>query len=245
MTFDIVKMFHEMGLFAKLIAVGLSIMAISSLAIFVERLWAYARGRSRSLAFGEIAAQHLDRQDYEGLYRRTTEYKGSPLAQMVGWGLKAFLAALKKPGKVSAVELARRELDRKSEVLTAQVRRGLSLLASVGSIAPFVGLLGTVVGIITAFQGIAKEGSGGMGAVSAGIAEALVETAFGLLVAIPAVLAFNYLNGRADAMLTALDQSRGEFIDALESGVGTDVAAPHAAKRPIAPDTREVPVGAA
>ena len=96
----------------------------------------------------------------------------------------------------------------------------MSLLASVGSVAPFVGLLGTVIGIIGAFQGIAAEGSGGLGAVSAGISEALVVTAIGLVVAIPSVLAFNSLSGRADNLLLALDQSRGEFIDYLENQGG-------------------------
>jgi biopolymer transport protein ExbB len=92
----------------------------------------------------------------------------------------------------------------------------MSVLATVGSVAPFVGLLGTVVGIIEAFAGIAKEGSGGLGAVSAGIAEALVVTALGLLVAIPAVLMFNLLSTRADALLLSLDQARSEFMDHLE-----------------------------
>ena len=87
----------------------------------------------------------------------------------------------------------RRELARRVDELVADLKRGLPLLASVGSVAPFVGLLGTVLGIITAFRGIAETGSGGLSAVSAGIAEALVVTALGLAVAIPAVLAFNYL----------------------------------------------------
>ncbi|MGA9525426.1 MAG: MotA/TolQ/ExbB proton channel family protein, partial [Myxococcaceae bacterium] len=118
----------------------------------------------------------------------------------------------------SAVELTRRELERKSEALNAEIRRGMGVLASVGSVAPFVGLLGTVVGIITCFEGISAEGSGGLGAVSAGIAEALVVTALGLLVAIPAVLAFNFLSSQADGLSLALDQARGQLVDALESG---------------------------
>jgi biopolymer transport protein ExbB len=223
-------------------------MAVASLAVFVERLWALARARARSLAFGESAKPLLDELKYQLLLEKSKEYKGSPLAEMVGYGLTAYLGALKKPGKLSAVELTRRELVRRAEGQTAQVRRGLSVLATVGSIAPFVGLLGTVVGIIAAFQGIAKEGSGGLGAVSAGIAEALVETAFGLLVAIPAVLAFNYLNGRADSITTALDESRGELIDAIESGVGHDIvhAEPAAPPQPAQARVRtEVPVGTA
>jgi len=124
---------------------------------------------------------------------------------------------MSKPSSLSPVEATRRELLRKTEALAADVRRGMSIIASVGSIAPFVGLLGTVFGIITAFQGIAKEGSGGLGAVSMGISEALYETALGLVVAIPAVLAFNWLSAQADALLLALEQARGEFLDFLEA----------------------------
>ena len=96
----------------------------------------------------------------------------------------------------------------------------MSVLASVGSVAPFVGLLGTVVGIIAAFQGIATSGSGGIAAVSAGIAEALVETALGLLVAIPAVLFFNWLTGRVNLVELALDRSASELLDEMENHYG-------------------------
>jgi biopolymer transport protein ExbB len=137
---------------------------------------------------------------------------------MLESGSKAYLETIEKPSKdVGPVELVRRELLRKADAQAAQLRRGLSVLASVGSTAPFVGLLGTVIGIIGAFQGIAAEGSGGLGAVSAGIAEALVVTAFGLLVAIPAVLIYNFLTTKSDALLLSLDQFRGEYLDHLEA----------------------------
>ena len=99
----------------------------------------------------------------------------------------------------------------------------MSVLASVGSVAPFVGLLGTVVGIITAFQGIAASGSGGLSSVSAGIAEALIETALGLAVAIPAVLAFNYLSTQIAHEELALTTSAGELIDTIEGWGEGDV----------------------
>jgi biopolymer transport protein ExbB/biopolymer transport protein TolQ len=83
----------------------------------------------------------------------------------------------------------------------------------VGSTAPFVGLLGTVMGIVTAFQLMASSGSGGLGTVSAGIAEALVTTAIGLLVAIPAVMAYNYLQGWVDARSVDLSESSNELLD--------------------------------
>jgi biopolymer transport protein ExbB len=102
------------------------------------------------------------------------------------------------------------------EEIGADLRRGLAVLASVGSVAPFVGLLGTVVGIISAFQGIAATGSGGLSSVSAGISEALVETALGLAVAIPAVLAFNYLSNSIARDESALTNSAGELLDTIE-----------------------------
>jgi biopolymer transport protein ExbB len=107
---------------------------------------------------------------------------------------------------------------RQREAFDADLRRGMGVIASTGSVAPFVGLLGTVVGIIAAFEGIASEGSGGLGAVSAGIAEALVVTALGLFVAIPAVLLFNLLSTKVEQLVLALDQAASQLADHLESG---------------------------
>ena len=109
--------------------------------------------------------------------------------------------------------MARRELGRRLEQLAAESRRGMGILASTGSTAPFIGLFGTVIGIITAFQGIAASGGGGIGAVSAGIAEALVETALGLFVAIPAVWFYNYLTGRLEYFNVEMDNSSSELLD--------------------------------
>ena len=100
---------------------------------------------------------------------------------------------------------------RRSPVPTS--RRWCPSLATIGATAPFVGLLGTVVGVINAFQGIAATGSGGIGAVSAGIAEALVETALGLLVAIPAVWFYNYLTSRIEYFNVEMDNSSSEMVD--------------------------------
>jgi biopolymer transport protein ExbB/TolQ len=93
------------------------------------------------------------------------------------------------------------------------MRRGLGSLATIGSTSPLVGLLGTVAGIITAFQAMAATGSGGLGSVSAGIAEALVTTAFGLLVAIPAVMFFNYFTNRVEEIQVDVNDSTTELVD--------------------------------
>lgn len=215
--FDFGKILGHMGVPAMSVAAVLLLMALASLAVFFERLVAYWRSRSASRRFATEAKQLLDTDQPDVLAKKAEEVEHSHLARLLGTGAKTYLAAAKKGGAVPPIELTRRELERKTELLAADVRRGMGVLASVGSVAPFVGLLGTVFGIITAFQGIAKEGSGGLGAVSLGIAEALVETAFGLMVAIPAVLAYNWLSTQADGIMLTLDDARGEFIDFLEA----------------------------
>ena len=224
MNFDLQQIFEEMGIVALAIVSVLGIMAIASVAVFAERVWAFVRTRRKALRFGAAAGKFLQTNDFGGLQTYATEQKGNPLAKLIAAGLQCYRAARRKTDQaLSPVELTRRELQRQADSLAAQLRRGLNVLASVGSVAPFVGLLGTVVGIIDAFRGIAAEGSGGLGAVSSGIAEALVVTAIGLVVAIPAVLMFNYLSGRADSLELALDQARSEFVDFIEA-LGTGPA---------------------
>ena len=113
-----------------------------------------------------------------------------------------------------------RALERQAQREVQSLKRGLGVLATVGSTAPFVGLLGTVMGIVNAFQPMAAPGSGGLGTVSAGIAEALITTAFGLLVAIPAVMAYNYLQGWVDARAVDISESSNEFLDVVAKQVG-------------------------
>ena len=122
----------------------------------------------------------------------------------------------KESGGVSRdemMEAAHRAIERATALNLTDLKRGLSGLATVGATAPFVGLFGTVAGIINAFRGMALTGSGGIGAISAGIAEALVATAFGLFVAIPAVWAFNYLTTRVEGFTVEMDNSASELID--------------------------------
>ncbi|MCE9668773.1 MotA/TolQ/ExbB proton channel family protein [Myxococcus stipitatus] len=217
MNFNLRDIYSHMGVFALGIAWTLIAFAVASLAVFFERLFVFFRSRNVSRRFAARAGQLLTQHQHEELVKEAEATKGSHLAVLLGGGMKTFLAKSRQPaGKLGPVELTRRELVRINERVSADVRRGMSVLATVGSVAPFVGLLGTVVGIIEAFSGIAKEGSGGLGAVSAGIAEALVVTALGLLVAIPAVLMFNFLSTRADALQLSLDTARGELMDHLE-----------------------------
>lgn len=216
--FNFSQIIGHMGPPAIAVASVLVLFAIASLAVFFERLYSYSRSKRSSRTFAAEARKLIEADDLEALVTKADQARHSHLAKLLGAGAKTYLDTREaQDSSLSPIEATRRELLRRTELIAAKVRRGMGVLASVGSIAPFVGLLGTVFGIITAFQGIAKEGSGGLGAVSLGIAEALYETALGLVVAIPAVLAYNWLTTQGDSLLLAVEQARGEFLDFLES----------------------------
>jgi biopolymer transport protein ExbB len=220
MSFDLMHIWQSMGPLARAIAGVLVIMAIASIGVAVERLWSFRRSRNESRAFVKKVTPLLKKWDLGAVRKAADEHKGSALARLFSAVTRRYLDARASGGQLSPIEMARNEAERVRESLGQDLRRGMNVLASVGSVAPFVGLLGTVVGIIGAFQGIADKGSGGLGAVSAGIAEALIETAFGLMVAIPAVLIFNYLTARVARIELALARSAGELLDDMENHDG-------------------------
>jgi biopolymer transport protein ExbB len=210
-----------MGPVSLAILMFLMLMAVAAIGVTVERIIAFWRSANESRAFIKVVAPLLEDWNTEQVVALSSQYKNSALASLFGPVISRYLRALEHPeGGLSPVELARNESERQKEKVGAELRRGMNLLATVGSIAPFVGLLGTVVGIIAAFQGIGATGSGGIAAVSTGIAEALVETAFGLMVAIPAVMLFNYLNARVAGIELALSRSLGELMDEMEGQHG-------------------------
>jgi biopolymer transport protein ExbB len=172
--------------------------------------------------FAARAGRLLEERRVEEIIELADKHRASTLARLFGPITRRYISAFEDAGGggLTPIELARNESARRLEGIGEEVRRGMNVIATVGSIAPFVGLLGTVLGIIGAFQGIGSAGSAGIGPVMGGISEALVETAFGLLVAIPAVIAFNYLNARVGAIDTALGRSAGELLDELENQFG-------------------------
>ena len=197
-------------------------MAISFIGVTIERLIAFSKSAKESRFFAGQAGKLLEERRLEELVMLAKKHEASTLARLFGPVIVRFIHAYEgmTEGALSPVELARNEAGRRLEAIAEEVRRGMNVIATVGSIAPFVGLLGTVLGIIGAFQGIGAAGSSGIGPIMAGISEALVETAFGLLVAIPAVIAVNYLNARVSAIDTALARSSGELMDELEDHFG-------------------------
>lgn len=221
MELSLVEIWESMGFMARLVAVSLVGMGFAALVVSIERLLALGKATRLSNEFARRARPLLEDRDLDTLRDLTKgkEYEKAPLPRLIRFGLDAYLAN-KDDEAVGPVEMARRELGRRLEQLAAEARRGMGILASTGSTAPFIGLFGTVIGIITAFQGIASAGGGGIGAVSAGIAEALIVTAIGLVVAIAAVLVFNYLTARFDKFDMTMQHAASELVDYLEGAGG-------------------------
>jgi biopolymer transport protein ExbB len=212
------ELWEHLGWPALVVAGVLVLMGVASMAVFVERLWALRRSREASRAFASVVGRTLRPGTVDQVIAEADRMEAGHLARLVRYGLTMYRdaqAGLDGPG-LTPVESMRHELARRIDELVADLRAGLPVLASVGSIAPFVGLLGTVLGIISAFRGIAETGSGGLSAVSAGIAEALVGTALGLAVAIPAVAAFNYLSTQIARDQLALANAASELLDKVE-----------------------------
>src|SRR5580765_1782535 len=182
------SMYASMGIVAKCVAVILLIMSMWSIGVGIERFFTYQQARTQSKLYAPQVAKHL--QEYQ-------------FQQESGGGL----------AREDLMDTVRRSIQRASALTASDLKKGVSALATIGSTAPFVGLLGTVVGVINAFQGIGASGSAGIGAVSVGISEALVETALGLVVAIPAVWFYNYLTGRVEYFNVEMDNSSSELVD--------------------------------
>jgi biopolymer transport protein ExbB len=215
---NLLEMWQQMGFVAKTIGYILFIMSFISCGVFIERLYTFLQARKQSKLYAPQVAKHLkDGRLKEAVaLSQRKDFRYSHLAKVVLAGLNEYQfqqesgTALER---VDVVDVVRRAIQRATALTASDLKRGVSSLATIGATAPFVGLLGTVVGIITAFQGIAATGSGGIGAVSAGIAEALVETALGLVVAIPAVWFYNYLTGRIEYFNVEMDNSASELLD--------------------------------
>ena len=208
------SLWGQMGPLAKFVVVGLFIMSAYSIGVMIDRLMAYSAARKQSRAFAPAVAGALREGKLDEAVKIADRYKKSHLAKVVVAGLQEFQAhqiSSEIPGE--EIEASKRALERAEAIVHAELKRGVSGLATIGSTAPFVGLFGTVVGIINAFKGISSEKSTGLGAVAGGISEALVTTAVGLFVAIPAVWMYNYFSGRIEAFDVEMGNSSSELVD--------------------------------
>lgn len=195
------------------VVITLLLMSIYIIAIGIERWMTYSGAKTQSRQFAPKVAQALKSNNIDEAISVSDKFKNSHLAMVVSSGLKEFNAH--QGGDISGGEMdaSKRATQRAIAVKTADLKRGLSGLATVGSTAPFVGLFGTVVGIINAFQGMKANEGAGIAAVAGGISEALVTTAFGILVAVPAVWLFNFYTNKVSSFGVEMDNSASELID--------------------------------
>ena len=212
-NWDLREMWSSMGILAKAVVFILFILSAWSLGVMIDRALMYSAARKQSRVFVQQVAGALREGKLDEAISIAERNKKSHIAKVVATGLSEFQSASSQVSDAEVVEAAKRGLDRSIAIVHADMKRGLSGLATIGSTAPFVGLFGTVVGIINAFKGIEAEKATGLSAVAGGISEALVTTALGLLVAVPAVWAFNYFTSKVEAFDVEMDNSSMELIN--------------------------------
>jgi biopolymer transport protein ExbB/biopolymer transport protein TolQ len=207
-------MFIDASWVGKIVILILTGLSIYSIAVMIDKFRSYKAARDESLQFLPHFVKNLKDSNFQGALDAARKYKKSHIARVVSAGLIEYdndKAELKDSHDL--VGAVGRALDRAVSLTSAEMKKGTGGLATIGSSAPFIGLFGTVVGIINAFTGIAASGSGGLAAVSAGISEALITTAFGILVAVPAVMAFNYFTTRLERFQIEMSNSSAELLD--------------------------------
>jgi biopolymer transport protein ExbB/biopolymer transport protein TolQ len=220
MNMDIGHLWATMPVFAKTIWFILIFMSIWSVSVGSRKWWHLRKAQKETQKFAPEFSQFLEEDNLTEAINLATTYKKSHVARVLG-GALAEVKPLIQDGSVTVADInsAERAIERNMLLIVTELKRGLAVLATVGATAPFVGLLGTTVGVVNAFSGIAASGSAGMSAISAGIAEALIATAIGLLAAIPAVWLYNFFQTKLDNLVAEMTYVSKEMVDYLIKGV--------------------------
>ena len=219
-SFNVFDMWQHMGFLDKAVVALLIVMSIYSLWVMIDRFMVFGKARRQSDAFVRGLKGHLVKHDLTGALALARAESASPVAKVVAAALTEYMEGMEAMkalgpddiGDFDIVDAVNRAIERVKEREVAGLKRGLGGLASISSAAPFIGLFGTVIGIINAFRSMANSGQGGLGAVSAGISEALFTTATGLLVAIPAVMMFNYFTNSIEAFVVDMNDVSSELL---------------------------------
>lgn len=225
MSLSLYDLFVTMGVFAKFIVFVLAVMSVISWANAIQKLVQIVRSQKETRRFAPEFSRYLKEEQLDGAIKLAEKQKRSHVARVVGEALAEVKPLLRDRATITAADInsVERAVEREILIVAAELKRGLGILATTGSTAPFVGLLGTVMGIVNAFQGMAASGGGGsLASVSAGIAEALITTAFGLIVAIPAVWLYNYFTTKIDFLSVEMTYTSKELIDYLIKSVGSE-----------------------
>jgi biopolymer transport protein ExbB len=220
MELSLMHMWDQMGWFVRGVVITMAVMSVWSLNIVVQKWWSLRKAQKETIKFAPEFSQFLEEDNLTEAIRLAETYKKSHVAIVLGGALQEVKPLIQDGSvTVSDINSAERAIERNMLLEITNLKRGMAFLATVGATTPFVGLLGTTIGIVNSFTGMATSGSGGLSAISAGIAEALIATAFGLLVAIPAVWAYNYFTNKIDNLTAEMTYVSKEMIDYLIKGV--------------------------
>ena len=219
-SFNPLDMWHHMGLLDKGVVSILIIMSIYSVWVMIDRFAYFMKARRLSMQFVLALRERMTKRDLNGALNLSKADPQSPIAKVIYEALSEYrdgLDAIAKTGpdevgEFDVVDAVNRAIDRVKEREISKMKTGLSGLGTISAAGPFIGLFGTVVGIINAFRSMASSGQGGLGAVSAGISEALVTTAAGLLVAIPALMVYNYFTNAIETFIVDMNDVSSELI---------------------------------
>jgi len=216
MQFGLIEMWEAMGAVAKTVAILLIAMSIVTIYMLIERLLVFQRASKKSREVAPKLADLLKNGNYKDALALSNkkDYKGSHLARVTAAGVQSFIEG--KEAKLSfeeQIESASRGSERAKTLFNQELRRGLSVLATIATSSPFIGLFGTIFGIINAFRGMQLTGSGGIGAVAGGISEALVTTAVGIGVAVLALWVFNTLNSKIEIYDAEMANTESQVVD--------------------------------
>jgi biopolymer transport protein ExbB len=216
MGVDLLHLWGQMGYFAKGIVVVLAIMSIWSLTIMIQKFIQFQRAQAETRKFAPQFSRAIQEENLDQAISLAEKNKKSHVARVVGEALAEVKPLLRDRATITAADInsAERAVERQMLITLADFKRGIGILATVGSTAPFVGLLGTPMAPQCA--------SGGLAGISAGIAEALITTAFGLMVAIPAVWAYNYFTTKIENLTVEMTYTSKELIDYLIKSVGSE-----------------------
>jgi len=220
MEMSMMELYQSMGWFAKGIVYTLLGMSAFSFTVLISKWWNMRKAQAETRKFAPEFSQFLEEDNLGEAIKLAEGYKKSHVARVLGGALSE-IRPLIQDGSVTVADInsAERAVEREMLMTIVDLKRGLGVLATVGATAPFVGLLGTTMGIVNSFTGMASSGAGGISAIAAGVAEALITTAIGIGVAIPAVWAYNYFQTKIDNLTAEMTYTSKEMIDYLIKGV--------------------------
>ena len=224
MELSLLQLWNDAGTFARFIIILLMVMSVFSLAVAAGKWWRFRKSRKATRRFAPEFARFLQEEQLDEAIELAEKENISHVARVLGQALAEVKPLLRDRATITSGDInsAERAVERQSLILLSELKKGMGILATVGATAPFVGLLGTTMGVVNSFTGMALTGSGGLAAISAGIAEALITTAFGLAVAIPAVWLFNYFTTRIENITVEMTYTSKELVDFLIKSVGSE-----------------------